>query len=234
MKPADPKTAIERLQKVRPDATTELRHRNAFELACAVILSAQTTDKLVNTITPELFRAYPTPQKLAAADVADVAKAIARVNFFNNKAKSLVGMAKAVTEKHGGVMPDTMEELTALPGIARKSANVIMITAFGKAEGVVVDTHVTRVSQRLGWTTETDAKKIEKRLMEILPRDLWKDAGHQIVLHGRYTCVARGPKCEECVLNDICPSAFQFPRFAKKATKKKEVGKAQPRARQKR
>jgi len=199
---------IERLlRKEYPDAKCELDYRNAFELAAATILSAQCTDKRVNMVTPALFKRFPDAFALAAADRSAVEEIIKSTGFFRNKAKSLIGMAKAVVEKHGGEIPRSMEELFALPGIGRKTANVVLGNAFDMNEGVVVDTHVARLSRLLGLTRQTDPVKIELDLMQLFPRESWALLSHLFIWHGRRVCVARKPRCAECVLNRICPSA---------------------------
>jgi endonuclease-3 len=200
--------AIERLlRKAYPDATCELGHRNALELAVATILSAQCTDKRVNMVTPALFARYPDAFALAAADQRDVEALIKSTGFFRNKAKSVIGMAKAVVARHGGEVPRTMEELVVLPGVGRKTANVILGNAFGLNEGVVVDTHVARLSARLGLTRETDPVKIERALMPLFPRSSWTLLSHLLIWHGRRVCDAKKPRCADCVLRRICPSA---------------------------
>ena len=200
--------AIERLlRKAYPDAACELGHRNALELAVATILSAQCTDKRVNMVTPALFARYPDVFALAAADQRDVEALIKSTGFFRNKAKSLIGMAKAVVARHGGEVPRTMEELVVLPGVGRKTANVILGNAFGLNEGVVVDTHVARLSARLGLTRETDPVKIERALMPLFPRPSWTLLSHLLIWHGRRVCDAKKPRCADCVLRRICPSA---------------------------
>ncbi|MDQ2767403.1 MAG: endonuclease III, partial [Gemmatimonadota bacterium] len=165
------------------------------------------TDARVNMVTPALFAQFPTPAALAAAKQEDVEQLIKSAGFFRSKSKSLIGMATALVERHGGEVPRTMDELTTLPGVGRKTANVILGNAFGLNEGIVVDTHVTRLSQRLGWTKETDAVKIEQALIPLVPRDRWTMVSHLLIEHGRQICDARRPKCEICPLNDICPSS---------------------------
>jgi endonuclease-3 len=200
--------AVERLlRKEYPDAKCELDYRNAFELAAATILSAQCTDKRVNMVTPVLFKRFPDAFALAAADQAEVEEIIKSTGFFRNKAKSLIGMAKAVVAHHGGEIPRSMDELFALPGIGRKTANVVLGNAFEMNEGVVVDTHVARLSKLLGLTRQTDPVKIELDLMQLFPRKSWALLSHLLIWHGRRVCVARKPRCDECVLNRICPSA---------------------------
>lgn len=190
-----------------PDATCALAHRDAYELAVATILSAQCTDERVNQVTPALFARYPTARALADARQEELEELIRPTGFFRNKARSLMGMATAVVERHGGRMPDTMDELVRLPGIGRKTANVILGVAFGKNEGVVVDTHVQRLAGRLGFTRQDDPAKIEGELMELFPRERWTDLGHLLIFHGRRVCAARQPRCEACVAAHLCPSS---------------------------
>lgn len=173
----------------------------------ATVLSAQCTDKRVNIVTPVLFAKYPGPDELAAAPVGDVEEVIRSTGFFRNKAKSITGLARAVMEHHSGVLPQTMDELFVLPGIGRKTANVILGNAFGKNEGVVVDTHIGRLSKLLGLTRQTDPVKVEKALIALFPRASWTMLAHLLIWHGRRVCVARKPRCAECVLSDLCPSA---------------------------
>jgi endonuclease-3 len=204
-----------------PDAHVELDHANAYQLVVATILSAQSTDKMINTITPALFAKYPDPASLARANPAELEQMIFRSGFYRNKAKSLIGMAKTVVENHGGVIPDTMEALTSLPGVARKTANVVLGSAMHKNVGVVVDTHVTRLSQRLGLTRETDPVKIEQDLMEILPQETWTDFAHRLIWHGRRVCLAKAPDCDHCLLRPHCPTGSTIARPAGKLKKMK-------------
>ncbi len=197
------------LTKAYPEPKTELTHKNEYELAVAVMLSAQTTDKKVNQVTPELFKKYPNWESLANANVSEVGQLIRQVNFYKGKAERLVKAGQVVTAEFGGKLPKDMENLMKIPGVARKSANVITQELWGVAEGIVVDTHVSRVSNKLGLTKESDPKKIEKDLMKIIPKNYWRNFSGAMVLHGRYICVARKPKCQDCVLNDLCPSAFK-------------------------
>jgi endonuclease-3 len=192
-----------------PNPKTELVHTNEYELAVSVMLSAQTTDKKVNQVTPALFEKYPNWQALSTAEVSDVANFIKQVNFYRGKAERLVKAAQKVVAEYGGSLPHSMENLMTIPGIARKSANVIMQEAWGVAEGIVVDTHVIRVSNKLGLTVQKDPGKIEKDLVNLIPRKYWRNISSALVLHGRYICIARKPKCGECCLNKICPSAFK-------------------------
>ena len=196
---------LKRLHKKYPDATTALHFRTPVEMLVATILSAQCTDKVVNEVTPALFAQYPTAKHYAEADPAELEQMIHRTGFFRNKAKNLIGMGKALVELYGGEVPGTMAEMLRLPGVARKTANVVLGNAFGKAEGVVVDTHVQRITQRLGLTNQKTPEKIERDLMSLLPKKEWIFYGHAIILHGRETCVARKPKCPVCVLEGVCP-----------------------------
>lgn len=197
----------ELLEQEYPGATTALRHRNPFQLAVATILSAQCTDERVNMVTPHLFEAYPDPEALARARQEDVEEIIRSTGFFRNKARSIVAMADAVVREHGGELPDTMEALVRLPGIGRKTANVILGSAFGKDEGVVVDTHVKRLARRLGLTSESNPEKIERDLTELFPRERWTPLAHILIHHGRRVCGARKPRCAGCVVAHLCPSS---------------------------
>lgn len=205
----DPKRVaaiLEKLDEAYPQATCALTHKNPFQLLIATILSAQSTDATVNTVTPELFKKYPTPAALAHANPAEVETEIRRTGFFRNKTKSIIGASKKIVEDFGGEVPRTMEQLLTLPGVARKTANVVLGTAFGIAVGVVVDTHVERISQRLDLTRNSDPKKIEQDLMACIPRDKWILFSHQIIWHGRKVCQARKPRCIECNLEKLCYS----------------------------
>ena len=209
-----PKTAAERkerldeilrrLDRMYPNATCALHHTSPWELLVATILSAQCTDKRVNEVTPGLFAKYPTPQDFAAVRPEVLAEDIKSTGFFNNKAKSIVGAAKRVTGEFGGEVPRTIEEMLTIPGAARKTANVVLGTAYRIPSGVVVDTHVMRISQRLDLTKNTDPVKIEQDLMKIIPKERWILFSHQIILHGRALCMARVPECEACDLNSLC------------------------------
>jgi endonuclease-3 len=196
-----------RLKKRYPEAKCSLDFTTPFELLIATILSAQSTDVRVNIVTKSLFRKYPTPEAFASASQVEMEKDVKQTGFFRNKAKAVIACAQAIVEKHGGQVPRTMDELTALPGVGRKTANVVLGNAFQTPAGIVVDTHVTRVSGRLGLTEHADAVKIEADLIPLLPRSQWTVFSHRLIYHGRETCVARKPLCGECVLNDICPSA---------------------------
>lgn len=209
-----PKTAAERqarvkkilagLNKMYPSAMCALHHSNAWELLVATILSAQCTDKRVNEVTPGLFRKYPTIQDFASANQAELGQDIRSTGFFNNKSKSVIGAARKILTDFKGEIPRTIEELLTVPGAARKTANVVLGTAFGIASGVVVDTHVQRISRRLDLTKHTEPVKIEKDLMKIIPKEKWILFSHQIILHGRALCVARKPLCGKCGLNPLC------------------------------
>lgn len=185
----------------------ELDHENAYQLLVATILAAQSTDKLINTVTPALFARYPDPAALARADQAELEAMIFSTGFYRMKAKHLIGMAQRIVERHGGKVPETMDALVELPGVARKTANVVLGSALGKNEGIVVDTHVARVAARLGLTTHTEPIKIEHDLMQLVPRDQWSIFAHRLIWHGRRVCFARQPDCEHCVLAPLCPSA---------------------------
>jgi len=198
---------LARLKRSYPDAHCALEHASPYQLLAATILSAQCTDARVNLVTPALFQKYPTPAHLARARQPDVERIIQSTGFFRNKAKHLIGMAQAVVADHGGEIPRTMAELHALPGVGRKPANVVLGNAFGLNEGVTVDTHVARLSGLLQLTQQTDPVKIEQDLMKLIPRDDWTLVSHLLILHGRAVCIARRPRCDDCVLASLCPSA---------------------------
>jgi len=195
---------LKRLDQLYPDATCALTHRSAWELLVATILSAQSTDVNVNRVTPELFRKYPTVADFAALTPEQLEPDVRSTGFFRNKSKSVVGAAKKVVSEFGGQVPDDIDKLLTLPGVARKTANVVLGTWFRKAEGVVVDTHVTRIARRLELSKNTDAPKIEQDLMKVIPREKWILFAHQIIWHGRKLCIARRPKCVDCALENIC------------------------------
>lgn len=211
---AKPKTAAERkarlakilalLDQMYPNVTCELNHENAWQLLVATILSAQCTDKRVNMVTPGLFKKYPTIQDFAAVSPEELGEDIKSTGFYNNKAKSVIGAARTVLGNFGGEVPRTMEEMLTIPGAARKTANVVLGTVYGIASGVVVDTHVQRISRRLDLTKEDDPVKIERDLAKLLPQDRWILFSHQMIHHGRRMCMARNPQCGECPLNSIC------------------------------
>jgi endonuclease-3 len=198
--------------KVYPSARCELDFRNPLELLVATILSAQCTDKRVNMVTPALFKKYRTAKDYAEAPQAEFENAIKSTGFYRNKTKSIRGAMRAIAEQHVGKVPDTMEELRALPGVGRKTANVVLGNAFQKNEGVVVDTHVTRLSQRLGLTKHKDAEKIERDLMKLVPREHWTDWSHWLIWHGRRRCYARKPDCSNCEVFRLCPTGKIFLR----------------------
>ncbi len=205
---------VAKLHQAYPDATCALHHQDAIELLIATILSAQSTDETVNKVTPEIWKKYPTARAIAEADPQDVEKLIYRTGFFRQKTKSIIGACRKIVEEFGGQVPGTMEELLQLPGVARKTANVVLGTWFGQNVGVVVDTHVGRLAHRLAltWTSknEKDAAKIEQDLMQVLPQAEWTFTSHALIWHGRRVCTARKPLCEKCVLSKLCPSAFTF------------------------
>jgi endonuclease-3 len=208
--PTDPKRVNEILKRLNaryPGVTCALNHKNAWELLVATILSAQCTDVRVNMVTPELFALYPTPESLAKQKPETIEPIIKSTGFFRNKAKSIVGAAKAITEQFGGKVPQTMADLLTVPGAARKTANVVLGTWYGVAEGVVVDTHVHRISRRWELTKANDAKNIEQDLMRVIPKANWIDFSHQVIHHGRQLCIARKPKCVECPLENTCHAA---------------------------
>ncbi|MDB4933673.1 MAG: Endonuclease [Labilithrix sp.] len=215
-KMAPPVETLDRLHAMHPDAHCELDHANAFQLLCATVLSAQTTDVNVNKATPKLFARWPDAKALAKAEQLEVEPYVASLGFFRQKSKSLIGLAKALVERHGGEVPRTMDELVKLPGVGRKTANVVLGVIWHNPDGVVVDTHVQRISQRLKWTRQSDPVKIEKDLCKLLPRDRWDIASHILIFHGRRICFARKPDCEKCGINDVCPSAFRAEKVGRK------------------
>jgi endonuclease-3 len=201
------RTVLSRLKKAYPDATCALTHHDAYQLLVATILSAQCTDVRVNMVTPALFEKYPTTDALARARQSDLEDLIRSTGFFRNKAANLIGMAQSVVADHDGRVPDSMEALQALPGVGRKTANVVLGNAFGKNEGVVVDTHVGRIARLLELTDEKDPVKVERDLMPLFPKKDWALLAHLLISHGRQVCIARRPRCTDCVLADRCPSA---------------------------
>jgi endonuclease-3 len=205
---AHARVVLDRLLAEYPNAHCALDFTNAYQLLAATILSAQCTDKRVNMVTPTLFARYPNAEALAAAKQEDVEEIIKTTGFFRNKAKSLIGMATALVEHHGGEVPADMDALVKLPGVGRKTANVILGNAFGRNDGIVVDTHVTRLSNRLGLATGTDAVKLEQALMPLFPQQHWTMLSHLLIEHGRQVCDARSPRCGDCVLADVCPSSL--------------------------
>jgi endonuclease III len=214
--PEQARAVFATLKKHHANAHCELEHRSPFELIVATVLSAQSTDVMVNQVTPELFRRWPTPQKLAQAVPAEVEKAIGRLGFFRQKTKSIVGLSQRLVEGHGGEVPRTLDELVKLPGVGRKTANVVLGVAFGTPEGVVVDTHVQRLSQRLGFTQHDEPVDIEQDLIRLFPRTEWDPIGHVLIFHGRRICTARKPACAACPVSKECPSAFHAESVGRK------------------
>lgn len=208
-KPADAIEVIKRLKRAYPRSRIALNFSSPLELLVATILSAQTTDVAVNSLTPALFARYRTARDYARADTAELEGLIKRSGFYHAKARHLMGMGQMLAEKFNGEVPSTMEELVELPGVARKTANIVLWNAFGKTEGIAVDTHVARLSQRLGFSKNDDPVKIERDLMKLVPRGMWGKFAHLLQDHGRAICTARKPNCAGCFLNDICPSAFK-------------------------
>lgn len=224
---------LEILHQTYPGATCELDHENPYQLLAATILSAQCTDKRVNMVTPALFRRCPDPTALAAIDQAELENIIRSTGFYRNKAKNLIAMATALVERHGSVVPPDMEALRVLPGVGRKTANVVLGTAFGRNDGVVVDTHVGRITQLLGLTRHTDAEKIERDLIAVVPQAEWTNLSHLLIHHGRNICIARRPQCDACPLYDLCPghrplvdgAPLKVTRPVKKTAAKKAVAR---------
>jgi endonuclease-3 len=206
-----------RLCAQHPDAHCELDHANPFELLVATVLSAQATDVGVNKVTPVLFRRWPDAKALARAKPAEVEKVIGSLGFFRQKTKSITGLARGIVDDHSGEVPRTLDELVRLPGVGRKTANVVLGVAFGAPEGVVVDTHVLRLAQRLGWSRHDTPEEVEKDLMRAFPRDQWDRLSHTLIFHGRRVCSARKPACAACSVNDLCPSAFKAENVGRKA-----------------
>jgi endonuclease-3 len=219
--PEDARTTFRILRERHADAHCELVHRSPFELIVATVLSAQSTDVMVNKVTPDLFARWPDAASLARAKREDVERTIGRLGFFRQKTKSIVGLAEKLVAEHGGEVPRTLAELVKLPGVGRKTANVVLGVAFNAPEGVVVDTHVQRISQRLGWTRHTEPPEIETDLMALFEREDWDAIGHVLIFHGRRLCTARKPACAACPVAARCPSAFQA----------ENVGRKPPRAR---
>lgn len=202
------KAIMDRLAELYPDAHTMLNYENPFQLLIAVILSAQTTDAGVNKVTPALFGRFPTPADLAAADPTEVEEIVHSTGFFRNKTRSIIGAAQRLQAEFDGEVPDTMEGLIRLPGVARKTANIVISNAFGIVEGIAVDTHVFRLAHRFGLSSETNPDKVERDLMELFPREEWLHVNYRFIDHGRAVCMAKRPVCGSCALNDLCPSAF--------------------------
>lgn len=201
------RTIIARLKKAYPDAQCSLRHTNPLELLVATILSAQCTDERVNIVTADLFRKYRAATDYVNVPQTELEQDIRSTGFYRNKAKAIQGAAKIISEQHGGRVPDDLDGLLALPGVARKTANVVLGNAFGITSGIVVDTHVSRLSQRLGLTTNEQPEKIERDLLELVPKQDWIDFSHLLIYHGRQVCKARKPECERCVVESLCPSS---------------------------
>ncbi|MGO8992661.1 MAG: endonuclease III [Polyangiaceae bacterium] len=215
--PAKVRSTLARLAKIHPDAHCELDHTDPFQLLVATVLSAQTTDVAVNKVTPALFAKYPDARALAKADPQrDVAPLLSTLGMFRQKSKNIAGLARKLVAEHGGEVPRTLAQLVELPGVGRKTANVVLGVAFNAPEGVVVDTHVQRISQRLGWTKNTEPEKIEKDLCALIPRDKWDLTSHVLIFHGRRICFARKPNCEGCGVNDVCRSAFHAETVGRK------------------
>jgi endonuclease III len=215
--------ALARLDHLYADAVCSLDFKSPLEILVATILSAQCTDTRVNQVTPEVFRRFPDAAALAASPPGALEDVIRSTGFFNAKAKSLRGMARVLMTKHGGEVPRTMEALHALPGVGRKTANVVLGNVWGTPDGVVVDTHVGRLARRLGWTRQTDAVKAERDLNRIIPRDRWTWISHALIQHGRRICTARRPQCERCTLSDICPKRGVAAAGNEKQKKKREI-----------
>lgn len=220
-KPAPPQVVYERLSALYPDAVCELNFSSPLELLIATILSAQCTDVRVNLVTEKLFQKYRKPEDYLAVPAEELEQDIHSTGFYRNKAKNIRGACQRLLEVYGGIVPDTMEDLLTLPGVARKTANVVLGNVFNKAEGIAVDTHVTRLSGLLGLSTHTDPPKIERDLMRLFPREQWTVISHLLILHGRRVCIARRPQCAACVLNDVCPSAFALEKAKAAAAPRK-------------
>jgi endonuclease III len=217
--PADARTTFELLRERHPDAHCELVHRSPFELIVATVLSAQSTDVMVNKVTPDLFARWPDAKALAGAKREDVERVIGRLGFFRQKTKAIVGLSEKLVRDHGGEVPQSLAELVKLPGVGRKTANVVLGVAFGKPEGVVVDTHVQRITQRLSWTRHTEPLEIEQDLMGLFERKDWDAIAHVLIFHGRRLCTARKPACAACPVSSRCPSAFKAESIGRKPTR---------------
>jgi len=208
--------AFAQLRRTHPDAHCELDHKNPFELLCATVLSAQTTDVAVNKLTPALFARYPDARTMAKAEPVELEPLLSTIGMFRQKSKNLVGLARALVAEHAGNVPDSLPALVKLPGVGRKTANVVLGVVWNKPEGVVVDTHVQRLSQRLGWTRKTEPPEIEVALSRLLPRDAWDVASHTLIFHGRRVCFAVKPNCGGCDVRELCPSAFHAESVGRK------------------
>ena len=235
---ARPRVTVEVAQKAfgllrghHADAHCELVHASPFELIVATVLSAQSTDVMVNQVTPELFRRWPTPEALAKAKPAEVEKVVGRLGFFRQKTKAIVGLSQKLVADHAGEVPRSLAELVKLPGVGRKTANVVLGVAFGTPEGVVVDTHVQRITQRLGWTKHTEPPEIEQDLMRTFPKQEWDSLSHVLIFHGRRLCTARKPACAACPVAELCPSAFHAEKVGRKPSRSRPPAKPKARAR---
>jgi endonuclease III len=223
-KPSSPAEALALYQSIRarhPDAHCELDHVGPFQLVVATVLSAQSTDVMVNKVTPELFRRWPTPVKLARAEPAQVEQVLSKLGMFRQKTKNVIGLSKLLVELHAGEVPRTLAELVKLPGVGRKTANVVLGVAFGSPEGVVVDTHVQRISQRLGLTRHSEPVEIEQDLIKLFDRKLWDPLSHTLIFHGRRICTAVKPACAACPVQTTCPSAFHAEQVGRKAPRQR-------------
>jgi len=223
---AEARSTLDRLRAAHPEAHCELEHRDPFELIIATVLSAQATDVAVNKVTPILFQRWPNAAALAKAKPGDVEKIIGPLGFFRQKTKSIIALSQALVERHGGQVPKTLAELVELRGVGRKTANVVLGVAFGTPEGVVVDTHVQRISQRLGWTRQREPLEIEQDLMRLFPREVWDILSHTLIFHGRRICTARKPACAICPVNDVCPCAFVAEKVGRKPPRPRLVSAA--------
>jgi endonuclease-3 len=217
--PGEARALYDKLRARHPDAHCELEHRSPFQLIVATVLSAQSTDVMVNKVTPELFERWPEPAALAGAGQPDVEKVLSKLGMFRQKAKNVIGLSKLLVERHGGKVPRTLAELVELPGVGRKTANVVLGVAFGSPEGVVVDTHVQRISQRLGLTKHAEPIEIEQDLMKLFERKLWDPLSHTLIFHGRRICTAAKPACAACPVQDVCPSAFHAEQVGRKPSR---------------
>ena len=229
--PALVRATYAKLRERHSDAHCELDHKSAFQLILATVLSAQSTDVMVNKITPELFKRWPSPQSLAHAEPTQVEQVLSKIGMYRQKTKNVIGLSKRLLEEHSGEVPRTLDELIKLPGVGRKTANVVLGVAFGTPEGVVVDTHVQRISQRLGWTQHTEPPEIERDLMALFPRSDWDMLSHTLIFHGRRICAARKPACAACPVSAECPSAFDAENVGrKKPTARSRSAKPAPAA----
>jgi endonuclease-3 len=219
---------FERLRKAHPDARCSLEHRTPFQLLVATVLSAQSTDAAVNQILPGLFARWPDPAAFAHARSADVEKALSRIGMYRQKTRNVIDLSKRLIELHDSRVPKTLEALVELRGVGRKTANVVLGVAFGRSEGVVVDTHVQRLAQRLGWSKHSEPFEIERDLMRLFPRALWNVLSHTLIFHGRRICRAVRPACAACPVNDVCPSAFRAQHVGRKPSRQRPAAQAKP------